>query len=49
MIIGLPKEIKSDEYRVGIIPGGVEQLVNDGNEVIVQKDAGTESGFTDEE
>lgn len=49
MIIGLPKEIISDEHRVGIIPGGVEQLVKDGNEVIVQKDAGTESGFTDEE
>ena len=49
MIIGVPKEIKSDEHRVGIIPGGVEQLVKDQNEVIVQKDAGTESGFTDEE
>lgn len=49
MIIGVPKEIKSEEHRVGIIPGGVEQLVHNGNEVIVQSNAGTESGFNDDE
>ena len=49
MIIGVPKEITSEEHRVGIVPGGVEQLVNDGNEVIVQTNAGRESGCTDDE
>ncbi len=49
MIIGVPKEIISEEHRVGIIPGGAEQLVKTGNEVLVQLDAGAESGFSDEE
>ena len=49
MIIGAPKEIISDEHRVGIIPGCVEQLVKAGNEVLVQLDAGAESGFSDNE
>lgn len=47
MKIGIPKEIKSKEYRVGIIPSGVRSLVESGHEVYIQKDAGEKSGFTD--
>jgi alanine dehydrogenase len=49
MIIGLPKEIKDNEYRVAITPGGVRQLVDSGHDVLVQADAGAGSGFSDEE
>jgi len=49
MIIGLPKEIKDNEYRVAVIPGGVRQLVDSGHEVLVQAGAGEGSGFSDEE
>ena len=49
MIIGLPKEIKDNEYRVAITPGGVRQLVDSGNEVLVQTGAGKGSGFSDDE
>ncbi|MFQ5738561.1 MAG: alanine dehydrogenase [Acidobacteriota bacterium] len=49
MIIGLPKEIKDSEYRVGLVPAGVHQLVGDGHRVLVEKDAGKGSGFADEE
>ena len=48
MIIGIPKEIKSDEYRVAVTPAGVEMLARDGHEVIVEKGAGLGSGFTDD-
>lgn len=48
MLIGVPKEIKNHEYRVGLIPGNVRQLVVHGHQVIVQKDAGTAIGLTDE-
>jgi len=48
MVIGIPKEIKSEEHRVGIIPAGVEQLENAGHEIVLQKDAGKESGYSDE-
>ena len=47
MKIGIPKEIKSKEYRVGMIPSGVRLLVESGHEVYIQKDAGEKSGFTD--
>ncbi|HEY2846702.1 MAG TPA: alanine dehydrogenase [Pyrinomonadaceae bacterium] len=47
MKIGLPKEIKDNEYRVGLTPAGVNALVNAGHEVYVQKSAGEGSGFTD--
>ena len=46
MIIGLPKEVKEDEYRVAITPGGVKQLVAAGHEVLVEEDAGAGSGFS---
>lgn len=48
MQIGVPKEIKTHEYRVGINPEGVRQLAAAGHKVVVQTGAGTSSGFTDE-
>jgi alanine dehydrogenase len=48
MKIGLPKEIKDNEYRVGLTPAGVNALINAGHEVFVQKTAGEGSGFSDE-
>ncbi len=49
MIIGVPKEIKPEENRVAIVPGGVETLVKKGHKVIIEKNAGIGSGFSDEE
>lgn len=49
MIIGVPKEIKKEEYRVGITPSGVEELRRDGHTVLVEAGAGEGSGFSDEE
>ncbi|MCP5469044.1 MAG: alanine dehydrogenase [Chlamydiales bacterium] len=48
MIIGIPKEIKNHEYRVGATPGFVSLLVDAGHEVLVQSDAGAAIGYTDE-
>lgn len=47
MLIGVPKEIKNREYRVGLSPSSVRELVANGHDVIVQKDAGFEIGFLD--
>jgi alanine dehydrogenase len=49
MKVGLPKEIKDNEYRVGLTPAGVQALAHAGHEVYVQKTAGEGSGFTDEQ
>ncbi len=49
MIIGVPKEIKDNEYRVAMTPGGVNHLVHEGHEVWVQHTAGEGSGFADED
>lgn len=49
MIIGVPKEIKNNENRVGMTPGGVAELVKRGHTVYVQASAGTNSGFSDDE
>ena len=49
MIIGVPKEIKKEEYRVGIVPSGVKELKSSGHTVLVEKDAGAGSGFRDDE
>jgi len=49
MKIAVPKEIKNNENRVGLVPGGVRQLVQDGHEVFVQKTAGLGVGITDED
>jgi alanine dehydrogenase len=46
MIIGVPKEIKDNEYRVAMTPGGAHQLVQLGHQVLVQTGAGEGSGFT---
>ena len=47
MIIGVPKEIKNNEYRVSLLSVGVESLVRAGHQVIIQHDAGLASGITD--
>jgi alanine dehydrogenase len=49
MRVGVPKEIKNHEYRVGLIPSSVLELVHHGHEVIVQKGAGLGAGLTDED
>ena len=49
MIIGVPKEVKPDEYRIAMIPAGAEALRRGGHEVIIQKGGGLGSGITDEE
>ncbi len=49
MKIGVPKEIKNNENRVGLVPGGVRQLVHDGHELYVEKNAGIGIGISDEE
>lgn len=49
MIIGVPKEIKKDEYRVAMLPVGAETLTKMGHRVLVEKNAGVGSGFTDAE
>ena len=49
MKIGIPKEIKNNENRVGATPAGVKELVRHGHEVYVQHTAGEGSGFPDEE
>lgn len=49
MKIGLPKEIKDNEYRVGLTPAGVNALVNAGHLLFVQKTAGEGSGFADDQ
>ena len=48
MRIGVPKEIKDQEYRVGLTPAGVSALVQAGHEVLLQKDAGARIGFCNE-
>ena len=49
MKIGIPKEIKNNENRVGMTPAGVAELIKHGHEVMVQHTAGENSGFTDEQ
>src|SRR5580698_8037356 len=48
MRVGVPKEVKSDEYRVGMMPVGADVLVRAGHEVMVEANAGIGSGFPDE-
>ncbi len=48
MIIGCPKEIKTREYRVGLVPGGVATLVGHGHTVLLEKGAGIGSGIPDD-
>lgn len=49
MIVGIPKEIKNNENRVGMTPAGVNELVRRSHTVYVQKGAGENSGFSDEQ
>ncbi|MCL2606882.1 MAG: alanine dehydrogenase, partial [Coriobacteriia bacterium] len=48
MIIGVPTEIKNNEYRIGLTPGAAADYVVQGHSVIVQKDAGLGSSFPDD-
>jgi alanine dehydrogenase len=49
MIVGVPKEIKNHEYRVGLTPPSVRELTSRGHQVLVQKNAGSEIGLADEQ
>lgn len=49
MKIGVPKEVKANEYRVGLLPVGAQVLAEDGHEVWVEKGAGVGCGFTDKD
>ena len=48
MIVGVPREIKTAEHRVALVPAGVESLVGDGHTVVFEQSAGDGSGFSDE-
>jgi alanine dehydrogenase len=49
MLIGVPKEIKNHEYRVGLTPSSVKELVKHGHQVMIEHDAGVAIDFTNEE
>ena len=49
MLVGVPKEIKTDEYRVAMIPVGVEELTRAGHKVLIQSGAGQGSGISDDQ
>ncbi len=49
MIVGVPKEIKNNEFRVGMTPGGAREFVTHGHTVLIEKSAGDGSSFTDAE
>ncbi|MCP4783759.1 MAG: alanine dehydrogenase [Fuerstiella sp.] len=49
MIVGVPREIKTDEYRVAMLPSGVEELVASGHKVLVERGAGAGSGIAADE
>jgi len=47
MLIGVPKEIKDNEYRVGIVPSTVRELTENGHHVLIERQAGAGAGFGD--
>ncbi|MDO6563588.1 alanine dehydrogenase [Amphritea sp. 1_MG-2023] len=49
MLIGIPKEIKNNEYRIGMTPAGVRELVSHGHQVMVQRDGGTSIGLSNDD
>jgi len=49
MRVGVPKEIKVHEYRVGLVPASVRELTHHGHEVLVETNAGAGCGFMDED
>ena len=48
MLVGVPKEVKTHEYRVGLVPASVRELVHHGHQVLIETQAGVGSGLTDE-
>ena len=48
MLIGVPKELKAQEYRVGLVPSSVREIIANGHKVIIEKNAGLAIGFKDE-
>ena len=49
MLIGVPKEIKDNEYRVGLVPSTVRELTTNGHQVLVETNAGVGAGLTDDD
>ena len=49
MLIGVPKEIKNHEYRVGLTPSSVMELVKHGHQVIIERNAGAGVDFSDDQ
>jgi len=49
MIVGCPKEIKPQEFRVGLTPAAVHELTGHGHTVLIETNAGTGSGFTNDD
>ncbi|MGC8834414.1 MAG: alanine dehydrogenase [Armatimonadota bacterium] len=49
MVVGVPREVKESEYRVGLVPAGVEALCAAGHKVLVESEAGAGTGISDEE
>ncbi|WP_332644478.1 alanine dehydrogenase [Aeromicrobium sp.] len=49
MLVGVPREIKNNEFRVAITPAGVHELTRRGHDVVIEKDAGVGSSITDDE
>lgn len=47
MIVGVPREIKNEEHRVGLLPDGAARLVSRGHQVLVERNAGLDAGFPD--
>ncbi len=48
-VVGVPREVKADEYRVGLLPVGVEELTKSGHRVLVERDAGVGSGIRNDD
>ena len=49
MLIGVPKEVKVHEYRVGLLPAGVEEMARQGHKILVETHAGDGCGFSDDD
>jgi alanine dehydrogenase len=49
MLVGVPKEIKDNEFRVGLVPSTVRELTASGHKVLVESNAGVGAGLTDDD
>lgn len=49
MLVGIPKEVKNHEYRVGLTPGSVHEVISAGHEAVIETNAGAGIGYTDED